>query len=65
MTREMNKPDWHNKWVCKGECSCEECGADCEIDDDGNIHSISLDRIRVLNPDIADFFWATVERYRK
>ena len=44
MTREMNKPDWHNKWVNKEE---------------------EKPRERILNPDIADFFWATVERYRK
>ena len=34
MTREMNKPDWHEKWVNKDK-----------------------PKERILNPDIAEFFW--------
>ena len=43
MTREMIKPDWHNKWVHKEEEPKE----------------------RILNPEIAEFFWNCCERFKK
>ena len=49
MTREMNKTDWHNKWVKK---------------DKGSDNNVYIEQKRVLNPDIAEFFYKTNERLK-
>ena len=63
MTREMNKPSW--------AVDCKECwNLGCEykkhIDKLNNTICVcnQFIRERKLNEDIAEFFWATCERYR-
>lgn len=55
MTREMNKPYWHNKWVNRPDrwciCTCDECN-DCKP------------KQRVLNPDVAEFVKVLNERLK-
>ena len=64
MTREMNKPDWHNEWIKKYDWSeiRKLQKVDCQIEVKGDWVKSTQ---RILNPDIADFFWTTCERYSK
>lgn len=56
MTREMNKPGWHNKWVKKYDYSeiKKLQKVDCLTEVKGEWVK---PKERVLNPDIAEFFW--------
>ena len=51
MTREMNKPEWHYKWVS------------IKLPHEGAT-AILVKEERILNPDIAEFFYATKERLK-
>ena len=55
MTREMNKPDWHYKWVHREGTDLINGAYNNEV------YIVK----RELNPDIADFFWATCERFKQ
>lgn len=54
MTREMNKPDWHYKWVYR------------ERRDENNYLIKEIYKVeRTLNPDVAEFFYGLNERLKK
>lgn len=62
MTREMNKPEWHNKWLSGKIYLTADTPKEA-------IEYLNTDfpfppQPRTLNPDIAEFFYATNERLK-
>ena len=64
MTQKMNKPRWASD--CK-ECMNLSCEIKKNIDKVQNTICICREyqKERVLNPDIAEFFYATNERFKQ
>lgn len=63
MTREMNKPEWHNKWLKKYDWSeiRKLQKINCQIEVNGEWVK---PKPRTLNPDVAEFVQVLNERLK-
>ena len=67
MTREMNKPEWHNKWKFEECKTCKSKSTYCEIfcvNNDRYRNKTTKPKQRVLNPDIEEFVKVLNERLK-